>query len=91
MNAEKYTQKSMEAVRDAQELVVKYNNMQIDQQHLMYALIGQEGGVVGRGGGGGQGHRCMGGRLHLPPCARRTPRLCIRQRPGHHKVHRDER
>ena len=48
MNAEKYTQKSMEAVRDAQELVVEYGNMQIDQQHLLHALISQEGGVVGQ-------------------------------------------
>ena len=46
MNAEKYTQKSMEAVRDAQELVIRNNNMQIDQQHLLYALAAQEGGVV---------------------------------------------
>ena len=46
MNAEKYTQKSMEAVRDAQELVIRNNNMQIDQQHLLYALCAQEGGVT---------------------------------------------
>ncbi len=38
----------MEVVRDAQELVVQYNNMQIDQQHLLYALAVQEGGVVGQ-------------------------------------------
>ena len=48
MNAEKYTQKSMEALRDAQELVIRNNNMQIDQQHLLYALAAQEGGVVGQ-------------------------------------------
>ena len=48
MNAEKYTQKSMEAVRDAQELVIRNNNMQIDQQHLLYALAAQEGGAVGQ-------------------------------------------
>jgi len=46
VNAEKYTQKSMEAVRDAQELVIRNNNMQIDQQHLLYALCAQEGGVT---------------------------------------------
>ncbi len=48
MNAEKYTQKSMEALRDAQELVIRNNNMQIDQQHLLYALAAQDGGVVGQ-------------------------------------------
>ncbi|MBQ4088683.1 MAG: AAA family ATPase, partial [Clostridia bacterium] len=36
----------MEAVRDAQELVIRNNNMQIDQQHLLYALCAQEGGVT---------------------------------------------
>ena len=41
MNAEKYTQKSLEAVREAQEIVIRNQNMQIDQQHLLLALIGQ--------------------------------------------------
>ncbi|MGI6239383.1 MAG: ATP-dependent chaperone ClpB [Christensenellales bacterium] len=48
MNAEKYTQKSMEAVRDAQELVVRFGNMQIDQQHLIMAIAEQEGGLGGQ-------------------------------------------
>ena len=47
MNAEKYTQKSLEAVREAQELVIRNNNTQIDQQHLLKALIDQENGVAG--------------------------------------------
>ena len=46
MNAEKYTQKSLEAVRDAQEIAIRNQNMQIDQQHLLYALIRQEGGLI---------------------------------------------
>ena len=46
MNAEKYTQKSLEAVREAQELVIRNQNMQIDQQHLLYALVNQEGGLI---------------------------------------------
>ena len=46
MNAEKYTQKSLEAVREAQELVIRNQNMQIDQQHLLYALLNQEGGLI---------------------------------------------
>ena len=45
MNAEKYTQKSLEAVREAQELVIRNQNMQIDQQHLLYALLTQEAGL----------------------------------------------
>ncbi len=46
MNAEKYTQKSLEAVREAQEIVIRNQNMQIDQQHLLLALIHQEGGLI---------------------------------------------
>lgn len=46
MNAEKYTQKSLEAIREAQELVIRNQNMQIDQQHLLYALLNQEGGLI---------------------------------------------
>ncbi len=46
MNAEKFTQKSLEAVREAQECAIRNQNMQIDQQHLLYALLNQEGGLV---------------------------------------------
>ena len=46
MNAEKYTQKSLEAVRGAQEIVIRNQNMQIDQQHLLLALINQEDGLI---------------------------------------------
>ena len=46
MNAEKYTQKSLEAVRESQELVIRNQNMQIDQQHLLYALLNQDGGLI---------------------------------------------
>ena len=45
MNAEKYTQKSLEAIREAQEIVIRNQNMQIDQQHLLLALLHQEGGL----------------------------------------------
>ena len=48
MNAEKYTQKSLEAVRAAQELAIQNQNMQIDQQHLLLALLRQEGGLTGQ-------------------------------------------
>ncbi len=46
MNAEKFTQKSMEAIRLAQECAIRNQNMQIDQQHLLYALVNQEGGLI---------------------------------------------
>jgi len=46
MNAEKLTQKSMEAIREAQNIAIRNQNMQIDQQHLLAALLNQEGGAV---------------------------------------------
>lgn len=46
MNAEKFTQKSLEALRDAQSIAVRNQNMQIDQQHLLLALVQQEGGLI---------------------------------------------
>ena len=48
MNLEKFTQKSIEAVREAQECAIRNQNMQIDQQHLLYALLSQEGGLIGQ-------------------------------------------
>ena len=46
MNAEKFTQKSLEAIKMAQSIVIEYQNMQIDQQHLMAALLKQPEGLV---------------------------------------------
>ncbi len=46
MNAEKFTQKSLEAIKMAQSLVIEYQNMQIDQPHLMAALLKQPEGLV---------------------------------------------
>ena len=46
MNAQKLTQKSMEAIQAAQSVAIQYQNMQIDQVHLLYALADQEGGLI---------------------------------------------
>ena len=46
MNAQKFTQKSLEAIKQAQALVVEYQNMQIDQPHLMAALLKQPEGLA---------------------------------------------
>ena len=46
MNAEKYTQKSLEAVKAAQELTIQNQNQQIEQVHLLAALLRQDGGLV---------------------------------------------
>jgi len=45
MNIEKFTQKSIEAIREAQSCAIRNQNMQIDQQHLLYALLNQEDGA----------------------------------------------
>ena len=46
MNAQKMTQKTMEAVQSAQNLTVTEGNQQIEQVHLLSALLTQEGGLV---------------------------------------------
>ena len=46
MNANKLTQKSIEAVQSAQDLSVSYQNNCVEQEHLLYALLADEGGLV---------------------------------------------
>ncbi|MBM6939283.1 ATP-dependent chaperone ClpB [Pseudoflavonifractor phocaeensis] len=46
MNAQKYTQKSLEAIRSAQSLAVEYGNQQIEQPHILLALLTAEQGLV---------------------------------------------
>lgn len=47
MNAEKFTQKSIEALKTAQDMALENNNIQIMPEHLTYALLDQEGGLIG--------------------------------------------
>ena len=42
MNAQKFTQKSLEAIQAAQQISIEHQNMQISQEHLLYALLTQE-------------------------------------------------
>ena len=46
MNAQKFTQKSLEAIQSAQSLATQHNNQQIEQVHLLAALLKQEGGLI---------------------------------------------
>ena len=39
MNAQKFTQKSLEAIQEANNLALSNNNMQIEQEHLLCALL----------------------------------------------------
>ena len=48
MNAQKLTQKSLEAIQAAQTLATEHAHMQIEQQHLLLALIDQSDGLIGQ-------------------------------------------
>jgi ATP-dependent Clp protease ATP-binding subunit ClpB len=46
MNAEKYTRKSLEAIQNAQEIALERNHQQIEQVHLLLALLRQQDGLI---------------------------------------------
>ena len=46
MNTQKLTQKSLEAIQSANGLAIENQNQQIEQVHLLSALLGQEGGLI---------------------------------------------
>ena len=46
MNTQKLTQKSLEAIQAAQQLTIENQNQQIEQVHLLSALLQQDGGLV---------------------------------------------
>ena len=46
MKIEQFTEKAREAISEANELAKQYNHSQIEAEHLLAALLAQEGGVV---------------------------------------------
>ncbi len=46
MNIQKFTQKSIEAVNDCEKLAYEYGNQEIEQEHLLVALLRQEDGLI---------------------------------------------
>ena len=48
MDANRFTQKSMEALQGAQQLAQSYGNAQVEQVHLLCALVSQENGLIGQ-------------------------------------------
>ena len=46
MNAERFTQKSIEALNGAQKLAVEYANQSMEPEHLLAALASQENGFI---------------------------------------------
>ena len=48
MDTNRFTQKSLEALQAAQQLAQSYGNAQVEQMHLLYALLSQENGLIGQ-------------------------------------------
>lgn len=46
MNPSNFTKKSLEAIQSAQDMSISYQNNCVEQEHLLYALLSQEGGLV---------------------------------------------
>ncbi|MDD7278336.1 MAG: ATP-dependent chaperone ClpB [Oscillospiraceae bacterium] len=46
MNMQKLTKKSIEAIQSAQDTAMNYGNTNVDQPHLLYALLTQENGLI---------------------------------------------
>ena len=48
LDANRFTQKSLEAMQSAQQMAQSYGNAQIEQIHLLCALVSQENGLIGQ-------------------------------------------
>ena len=46
MNINKFTQKSLQAVQDCEKIAMDYGNQEIEQEHLLYALLTQDDGLI---------------------------------------------
>lgn len=46
MNIQKFTQKSIEAINQCEKLAYEYGNQEIEQEHLLVALLQQEDGLI---------------------------------------------
>ena len=46
MNISKFTQKSQEAVQDTEKLAYEYGNQELEQEHLLFALLRQQDGLI---------------------------------------------
>ena len=46
MQINKFTQKSIEAVNNLEKIAMEYGNQEIEQEHLLYALLTQEDGLI---------------------------------------------
>ena len=46
MNIQKFTQKSIEAINSCEKIAMDYGNQEIEQEHLLMALLRQENGLI---------------------------------------------
>ena len=46
MNISKFTQKSVQAVQDLEKIAYEYGNQEVEQEHLLYALLTQEDSLI---------------------------------------------
>ena len=46
MNINKFTQKSLQAVQDCEKVALEYGNQEIEQEHLLYALLVQDDSLI---------------------------------------------
>ena len=74
MNAEKYTQKALEAVKTAQNMAQENGNQYVTTEHLLYALLDQDGGLIGSLFGK-MGVDCDGLLSELDTLIRNLPRI----------------
>ena len=47
MNANRHTQKTLDAIRTAQQMAQENQNQYVMPEHLLYALVDQDGGLIG--------------------------------------------
>ncbi len=74
MNAEKYTQKALEAVKTAQSMAQESGNQYLTTEHLLYAMLDQDGGLIGSLFGK-MGVDCDGLLSELDTLIRKLPRI----------------
>ena len=74
MNAEKYTQKTLDAVKTAQSMAQENGNQYLTPEHLLYALVDQDGGLIASLFGK-MGVDCDGLLSELDTLIRRLPKV----------------
>ena len=46
MNIQKFTQKSMDAIQNLEKIAYDFGNQEVEQEHLIYALLTQEDSLI---------------------------------------------